>query len=150
MYGDTTVIRAHARRLADQANEIRRRADALLRSSAEVLWQGRAALAMQDRMRQRAGALARTADAHEAAAATLHAHADAVDDLKELIEEITRRVRCLVADARTRLAAVAEGLVAAVGVSAERADEWWASFSEPPAGHRDWLDFADTLSQARR
>ena len=150
MYGDTAVIRAHARRLTEQAGEIRIRADRLVRSAQEVLWDGRAALAMQDRMRERAAALARTADAHEQAAAALRTHADAVDEVKARIEEIARRVRSLVSEARSRLAGVVEGGAEVVSAFSDRTAEWWAGFREPPQGHRDWLDFAETIAEVRR
>ena len=95
MYGDTGVIRRLATQMAEQGTEIRSDADQLVKSSQLVVWEGRAAQAMRERMAERAVALRRTADEHDDAAQALRHHADEVDRLKDLIREIANRVRGL-------------------------------------------------------
>lgn len=140
MYGDTAVIRRLAAQMSEQGTEIRRDADRLVEASQLVLWEGRAARAMRERMAERAVALRRTADEHDGAAQALHRHADEVDRLKDLIREIARRVRGLVEGARSRLADLADGAVDLVKVfTPDPVDEVLASFRPPPEGHKDWL-----------
>ena len=108
MYGDTAVIRRLAARMSEQGTEIRHDADRLVEASQQVLWEGRAARAMRERMTERAVALRRTADEHDDAARALRRHADEVDRLKDLIREIARRVQGLVEGACARLASLAD------------------------------------------
>ena len=53
MYGDTAAIRRLADRMGEQGADIRRDADQLVRASQQVLWDGRAAVAMRERMAER-------------------------------------------------------------------------------------------------
>jgi hypothetical protein len=146
MYGDTAVIRRLADRMADQGTDIRREADELVRASQRVLWDGRAARAMRERMVERAVALRRTADEHDGAARALRHHADEVDRVKELIREIAHRVRSLVEGARSRLADLAGRAVdLALQVTPDPVDQALAAFRPPPEGHRDWLSVPERV-----
>jgi hypothetical protein len=71
MYGDTAAIRRLADRMGEQGADIRRDADQLVRASQQVLWDGRAAVAMRERMAERALAMRRTAGQHDDAAQAL-------------------------------------------------------------------------------
>jgi ABC-type phosphate transport system auxiliary subunit len=147
MYGDTEVIRALARRLDQQADEIREHAQQLLRAAHRVLWEGRAAHAMQERMRDRAAALDHTATEHEVAAGLLRRHAQLVEERKALIAEIAAKVASAVDGAKSRLSAIAGGLVDAVR---DPFDERLARLSWPPGGHLDWLGVPDEFLRATR
>ena len=141
MYGDTTAIRRLARRMSEQGDDIRHDADRLVSASRLVLWEGRAADAMRERMGERALALRRTADRHDDAARALRHHADEVDRLKDLIREVMHRVRGLVEGARARLTDLADRVADLAGAAApDPVDEALAAFRPPPDGHRDWLD----------
>lgn len=151
MYGDTAVIRRLAAQLSEQGTEIRRDADRLVDASQLVLWEGRAARAMRERMAERAVALRRTADAHDGAAQALRHHADEVDRLKDRIREIAQRVRGLVEEARSRLSALADRAVDLVTSSTvDPFDEVLASFRPPPEGHLDWLRVLDQIPAGAR
>ena len=146
MYGDTAVIRRLAQQMSEQATEIRGDADGLVTASQQVLWDGRAAQAMRERMTERAVALRRTADEHDDAAQALRHHADEVDRLKDLIREIAHRVRGLIEGARSRLADLADRALDLVKkVTPDPIDEMLSSFQPPPEGHKDWLDVPDQL-----
>lgn len=141
MYGDTAVIRRLARTMSEQGDDIRHDADRLVSASRLVLWEGRAAQAMRERMAERALALRRTADRHDDAARALRHHADEVDRLKDLIREVAHRVRGLVEGARARLADLAGRVADLAGAAPpDPVDEALAAFRPPPDGHRDWLD----------
>jgi hypothetical protein len=71
MYGDTAAIRRLADRMGEQGADIRRDADQLVRASQQVLWDGRAAVAMRERMAERALAMRRTAGQLDDAAQAL-------------------------------------------------------------------------------
>lgn len=151
MYGDTGVIRRLAQQVGEQGAEIRRGADRLVGASELVVWEGRAAQAMRERMTERAVALRRTADEHDDAARALRRHADEVDRLKDLIREIARRVQGLVEGACARLASLADTALDRVrDVAPDPVDQLLASFRPPPDGHRDWLDVPDRLSGGAR
>lgn len=135
MYGDTTAIRARAQDLRRLGDRIRAEADLVASSCAAVPWQGVAAEAMRAAARRRVRTLRGVADLHDAAAAALDEHADAVDRVKQLIAAIERRVQALVAAARDRLA----GALGVVGAVIDPVDEWLDRFVPPPSGHRDWL-----------
>ena len=151
MYGDTGVIRRLAQQVGEQGAEIRRGADRLVGASELVVWEGRAAQAMRERMTERAVALRRTADEHDAAARALRRHADEVDRLKDLIREIARRVQGLVEEARGRLARLADSALDRVGALApDPVDELLAGFRPPPEGDRAWLDVPDRVGGAAR
>lgn len=146
MYGDTGVIRRLATQMAEQGSEIRSDADQLVKSSQLVVWEGRAARAMRERMVERAVALRTTADEHDDAAQALRHHADEVDRLKDLIHEIANRVRGLIEGARSRLASLADKAIDLVKtVTRDPIDEMLSSFQPPPEGHKDWLHVPDQL-----
>lgn len=146
MYGDTGVIRRLATQMAEQGTEIRGDADQLVTSSQLVVWEGRAAQAMRERMAERAVALRRTADEHDDAAQALRHHADEVDRLKDLIREIADRVRGLIEGAKSRLTSLADKAIDLVKkVTPDPIDEVLSTFQTPPAGHKDWLDVPDQL-----
>lgn len=151
MYGDTAVIRRLAARMSEQGTEIRHDADRLVEASQQVLWEGRAARAMRERMTERAVALRRTADEHDGAAQALRHHADEVDRLQDLIREIAHRVLGLVEAARSRLAGLADRALDLVElVTPDPADELLASFQAPPDGHKDWLLVPDQIPAGAR
>lgn len=146
MYGDTGVIRRLATQMAEQGTEIRGDADQLVTSSQLVVWEGRAAQAMRERMAERAVALRRTADEHDDAAQALRHHAEEVDRLKDLIREIADRVRGLIEGAKSRLTSLADQAIDLVKkVTPDPIDEVLSAFQPPPEGHKDWLDVPDQL-----
>lgn len=146
MYGDTDVIRRLATQLSDQGTEIRSDADRLVKASQLVVWEGRAAQAMRERMTERAVALRTTADEHDDAARALRHHADEVDRLKDLIREIAHRVGGLIQGARSRLAGLGDQAMDLVRMGTpDPVDEMLSSFQPPPEGHQDWLDVPDQL-----
>lgn len=151
MYGDTAVIRRLAQQMSEQGTEIRTDADQLVRASQLVVWEGRAAQAMRERTAERAVALRRTADEHDAAAAALRHHADEVDRLKELIREIAHRVQGIIEGAKSRLASLADKAIDLVKeITPDPIDEMLSSFQPPPEGHKDWLDVPDQIAGAGR
>ena len=140
MYGDTGVIRGLARRMRDQADDLRGEADTLVGQAEAVWWTGWAADAMRSRARARGSALRRTATLHDDAAQALERHADEVDRLRELIAWVERRVERLVASARERLAGLGRGLLnGLLDVVPDPLDQLLDRFVPPPPGHRDWL-----------
>ena len=116
MYGDTLVMRKRAAQLREQGEDIRAMAEQLVNHSDEVVWTGRAADAMRERVRDRAAHLREAAHAHDTAAASLEKHLAECDRLGESISDIERKVSSLVAE-----------------------DNAPAGFSPPPSGHKDWL-----------
>lgn len=134
MYGDTSVIRSHARRLRERADEIRSEADALLGSAEAVPWAGLAADATRRLAREHAAGLRACADAHEDAAGALECHAREVDRVKDLIAAIERRALGLVESASSGLAGIV-GHVLPDGI-----DHWAHDFDPPPHGSIAWLD----------
>ena len=116
MYGDTLVMRKRAAQLREQGEDIRAMAEQLVNHSDEVVWTGRAADAMRERVRDRAAHLREAAQAHDTAATSLEKHLAECDRLGESISDIERKVSALVAE-----------------------DHAPAGFSPPPSGHKDWL-----------
>ncbi|MFC7497052.1 MULTISPECIES: hypothetical protein [unclassified Nocardioides] len=113
MYGDIEVMRRRALELREQGVDLRALADRLVVSTEAVGWTGRAAAALDERIRARAGHLREVAGRHDDAAEALDGHLVAVDDLKEAIADAERRARrALPSDGDT---------------------------ATPPPGHRDWL-----------
>jgi hypothetical protein len=146
MYGDTAVIRRLATQMSEQGTEIRGDADQLVKASELVVWEGRAAQAMRERMAERAVALRTTADEHDEAAQALRHHADEVDRLKDLIREIAHRVMGLIEGAKSRLADLADKALDLIKkVTPDPIDEMLSTFQPPPEGHKDWLDVPDQL-----
>ena len=145
MYGDTLVMRRRAAQLREQGDDIRAMAEQLVTHSDEVAqaggWTGRAADAMRQRVRDRAAYLRETANAHDAAAASLEKHRAECDRLTESIAGIERRASSLVADARTRIARAQASGSEDDGVrpTPTSEDQALAAFSPPPPGHKDWL-----------
>ena len=134
MYGDTTVIRAHARRMRERGERMRGDAEALLGCAEAVPWTGLAADAMRRLARDHAGRLRHCAAAHDSAAAALERHAREVDRLKELIATIERRVLAV-------LDSAASGLAGLVGhVLPDALGRWAHDFDPPPHGSLAWLD----------
>jgi uncharacterized protein YukE len=134
MYGDTSAIRAHARRMRERGSEIRSEAHAVLRDAEAVPWTGLAAEAMRRLAREHAAELQACAAAHDRAADALERHAREVDHLKDLIASIERRVL-------GAIDAAASGLAGLVGqVVPSPLDRWARSFDPPPHGSRAWLD----------
>lgn len=88
MYGDTTTIRALARRLRERADEIRDLAAGLGASARDVAWDGLAADAMRAHVETRVHALFRAACLHDDAADALDRHAREVDLVKHVLHEI--------------------------------------------------------------
>lgn len=86
MFGDTTTIRALARRLHERADEIRDLAATLATRTDEVPWTGLAADAMRAHAIDRLTGLRRTAELHDHAADALERHAREVDRLKDLVD----------------------------------------------------------------
>lgn len=137
MYGDTDVMRKRAAELREQAVDLRALADRLVAQTESVGWTGRAAVALDDRVRVRATHLRDVAARHDTAADALELHLDEVDGLKDAIAGIERKAGALVADARTRVARL--GHADDVRVTADPEDERLVAFTPPPPGHRDWL-----------
>ena len=141
MYGDTLVMRRRAAQLREQGEDIRTMAEQLVTRGDEVVWTGRAADAMRDRVRERAAHLRDAANAHDVAAASLEKHLGECDRLTESIAGVERRASSLVADARTRVGRL-QGSPDDDDVrpTATREDQSLVAFAPPPSGHKDWLD----------
>ena len=137
MYGDTDVMRRRAAELREQGIDLRALADRLVAQTEHVGWTGRAAVALDDRVRTRAAHLRDVAARHDTAAEALELHLDEVEGLQEAIAGIERKAAALVADARTRIARL--GHADDVHVTPDPEDERLAAFTPPPPGHRDWL-----------
>ncbi len=137
MYGDTDVMRRRAAELREQGVDLRAIADRLVAQTESVGWTGRAAVALDDRIRVRAAHLRDVAARHDTAAEALELHLDEVDGLKDAIAGIERKADALVADARTRVARLDRS--EDVRVAADPEDEVLVAFDPPPSGHRDWL-----------
>jgi hypothetical protein len=134
MYGDTSVIHGHARRLRERAGDIRSEADSLLGSAEAVRWTGVAADAMRRLAREHAAGLHSCAGAHDDAADALDQHARAVDRVKELIADIERRALGLIGSATSGLAGVVRHALP------DAVDRWAHDFDPPAHGSREWLD----------
>ena len=130
MYGDTTVVRALARAMREQAADIHGESAALLARAEAVPWSGMAADAMRVLARDHATALAASAGAHERAAVALERHAREVDHMKALVAVAERRVRAV-------LDTVGAGVT---GLLRSRVAHWLAHADLPPPGHLAWLD----------
>jgi uncharacterized protein YukE len=115
MYGDSEVMRKHASRLREQADEIRSLADHIVAQAEAVAWSGRAGDSMRERIRERAARLRETADRHDTAADTLESHTVLVDELKDSIADTERRATALLEDGAL------------------------PRFEPPAPGHKDWL-----------
>lgn len=116
MYGDTDVMRRRAAQLREQGVDLRTMADQLVARTDALGWEGRAADALGERIRERAAQLREVAARHDGAADSLEEHLVEVDRLKDAIAHAERRAGHLVADG-----------------------EELPEFTAPPPGHRDWL-----------
>jgi uncharacterized protein YukE len=125
MYGDSDVMRKHAGRLREQADEIRSLADHLVAQAEAVTWAGRAGDAMRERIRERATRLRETADRHEVAADSLENHTVLVDELKDSIADNERRATALLEDGAM------------------------PRFEPPAPGHKDWLAVSLPVPEVR-
>lgn len=130
MYGDTTVVRALARAMREQAADIHGESAAVLAAAETVPWSGAAADAMRGVARDHTAALVRSAHAHERAAAALERHAREVDHVRALIADAERRVR-------TALDPVEGGIS---GLLHSRVVHWLARVDLPPPGDPRWLE----------
>lgn len=142
MYGDAEVMRKRAAELREQALDLRGLADELVARTEATGWTGRAAEAMSERVRERAGHLRTAAGGHDTAADSLERHAQEVETLQERIADTERKVSSLVADARTRSARTAtedEGRTDSLRRLPGPDDRTLIDFEPPPSGHRDWL-----------
>ncbi len=140
MYGDTDVMRKRAAQLREQGLDIRALADQLVARTEGIVWSGRAADSMRERIRDRAAHLREAAAQHDAAADSLEQHLHEVDRLNDAIAGAERRAAALVADARTRVVRVeSHDDPAGVRRTAEPGDQRLAGFTPPPPGHQDWL-----------
>jgi len=140
MYGDTAVMRKRVAQLREQGTDIRSTAAHLVARVEHVSWTGRAADAMRERVRDRAAQLRDCAARHEGAADALDHHLREVDGHKDAIAQIERKASSLVLEAQTRVAQVAtHAHPDDVQHAATEEDQQLASFTPPPAGHRDWL-----------
>jgi|SRR3954463_7020143 hypothetical protein len=115
MYGDTEVMRKHASRLREQADDIRSMAEQLVARAEAVTWTGRAGESMRERIRERAARLREAADRHDVAAGTLETHTQLVGELKDSIADNERRATALLDDGEL------------------------PRFEPPAPGHKDWL-----------
>jgi hypothetical protein len=134
MYGDTSAIRAHARRMRERAGDIRAEADALVGRADAVRWTGLAAEAMRRAAHEHATALRGCACSHEDAADALDRHAREVDRVKELIASIEHAARRLLDSAASGVAGLAATLLP------DAVDRWAHDFAPPPHGSIAWLD----------
>lgn len=145
MYGDTEVMRHHARQLREQATDVRSLADRLVTSTESLGWSGRAAASMRERVTDRATHLRGAAARHETAADALEKHLHEIDRHQEAIAETERKATTLVADARERVARVEQAREAGDSVLSDLPSEpdpddvTLVAFDPPPSGHRDWL-----------
>jgi uncharacterized protein YukE len=126
MYGDTEVMRKHAGRLREQADDIRSMADRLVARAEAVTWAGRAGDAMRERIRERAARLREAADRHDVAADSMETHTQLVDELKDSIADNERRATALLEDGAL------------------------PRFEPPAPGHKDWLAVTLPGLQGRR
>lgn len=134
MYGDSAASRKRVAQLREQSGDIRAAADRLVAQAESVPWHGRAAEAMRTRIKERANQLRVAAGHHETAADSLSRHVTEVDTRKEAIDSIQHKAESLTTDAASRIAASGEG-----GTEPSDVDVALATFTPPPAGHKDWL-----------
>lgn len=146
MYGDIETVHRQARRLRDQAVDVRLLADRLVAQTEALGWTGRAAASMHERIQERASHLRQAATGHDTAADSLDKHAADAGVVRDQITDLERKATSLVADARTRIARLeADGADGAhdreTGVRRrpDPDDEVLAAFVPPPSGHLDWL-----------
>ncbi|HEY3016352.1 MAG TPA: hypothetical protein VGJ41_14645 [Nocardioides sp.] len=140
MYGDSAAMRRRVRQLREQAVDVRALAERLVAQADAIDWQGRAADAMRERIRERAEHLRECAHRHDNAAEALDRHNGEVGRLKESISEVEHKASSLVTDAKTRVARIEahddpDGVVR----QATPEDRLLVDFTPPKSGHKDWL-----------
>lgn len=135
MYGDPEAIRALARRMRRQGEEVRAEAEDLRARARAVAWTGWSGCEMVGQTVAQARLLDEAAGLHDVAARALARHADEVERLLTLIAEIERRVREAMADARHRV----DRFVHRLGDVLDPWVEELASFTPPAPGSPDWL-----------
>lgn len=149
VYGDPDVLRRRAAQLRERGTDVRAVADRLVSRTEASTWSGRAAAALQERVRERSADLREVAARHEDAAEALEDHRTEVEEVREAIAQAERRVRALVDEAAARVRRV-EALAAddAPGVTrvADPLDLALLSLELPPSGHRAWLGLETTRS----
>jgi len=140
MYGDTAAMRKRAAQLREQGTDVRALADRLVAQLEGLAWEGRAAVDLRGRVHERAAQLRDCAGQHENAAEALEKHLDECDRLKDAISGTERKAASLVADARSRIAAL-RSHDDRVGVTREPTDtdRLLDQFVPPKPGHKDWL-----------
>ena len=136
MYGDSATSRRRVAQLREQSSDIRAAADRLVAQAESVPWRGRAAEAMRLRIKERAHQLRVAAAHHETAADSLSRHVNEVDTRKDAIESIEQKATSLTRDAAARIAALRDEDAPR---EPDQDDVTLASFTPPPAGHKDWL-----------
>jgi hypothetical protein len=137
MYGDTTVIRALARRLREQGAEIRAEADSLVGRADAVHFTGLAADALRALVRDHAADLRGCATLHADAADALDRHAREVDRLEELIASIEHRALGALESARHAVGGLTHALSHVVP---DPVEHWAHRFVPPAPGSKDWLE----------
>jgi hypothetical protein len=128
-YGDTEAVRALARAMRVQADEIRAESAALLAAAEAVSWTGLAADTLHHLGREHAAVLEASARAHDHAADALERHAREVDHTKAMIAAVERRVH-----------GVLDSLGGLSGSLRGRAGHWLSEVRLPPPGHVGWLE----------
>jgi NAD(P)-dependent dehydrogenase (short-subunit alcohol dehydrogenase family) len=136
MYGDSTVIRALARRLREQGAAIRAEADSLTRHANAVEWTGLAGDAMRVLVRDHGADLRACAALHADAADALDRHAREVDRVKELIASIEQQALGALDSVRHAVGDLTHTVSNAVPGPLEH---WAHRFVPPPQGSKDWL-----------
>ena len=127
MYGDPQHLRVLAHLLEEEAHRVAASATRLGRSASAVRWESTAAGLMQSRVQGQVRSMRQVARHYAEAAAAVRAHAAAVEQQLDRIEQVQARVH--------RLGSALEHLAAAgAPVTAVLARHL------PPPGHRDWLD----------
>jgi hypothetical protein len=130
VYGDTAVLRALARAMREQGEDIRAESAALVSRADAVRWSGLAADALRRLAREQACVLTASAHAHDRAAEALERHAREVDHVKNLIAAVERRVDAVLDSVGADLS----------GLLHSRVVHWFARTELPPPGHLAWLD----------
>ncbi len=169
MYGEPRRILESAARLDARADDIRHRAAELFAAARRTRWVSLASDRMGNRIRREYEELLRVARRYEDAAAAVREHAARVQQVLDLIEQIERRVRALVAGAWERIHTVWDVAVGTVGAAVsgvvdavggvfgteaeapdpqELSDRRLVATELPPEGHRDWLDVPTRLGLA--
>lgn len=152
MYGDPDELRRLAARMRERAGDLYAEAERLAAAADGTPWVSAAGDRMRQRARERAGELRSTARDYIEAAERLVAHAAEVERLLDLIADIERRVRGLIAAAADRVAAAARDLAEGVidfFTDDDHADRRLVAFATPPSGDRAWLEVPDRLPGVR-